>query len=84
MSISLSKENLKLSHGEGEDAGDGRKYKPLKGDFCSSLWAIGSNSKGDQDKVEEPLDAILAEWLAQAFLHSQGISCEMVWTKVSR
>ena len=75
-------QNLKLSHGEGEDATDGGKYEALvKVDAGGGLWAIGSHSNGNDDEVEDPLKTKLVRRLADAFIDPQVISCEMIWAK---
>ena len=53
-------QNLKLSHAEGEDAGDGGKYEAaVKCDSSCGLWAIDFHSNGYSDEVEQPLYAKL-------------------------
>ena len=52
--------NLKLSHAEGEDAGDGGKYEAaIEGDSGGGLWSIDFHSNGYGDEVEQPLYAKL-------------------------
>ena len=64
------KSNLELSHAQGQDADDGGPQEAVKGDVTGGgLWTVGSHSKGDGGKVEEPLDAVLVRGLADALLH---------------
>ena len=78
----MSKQNLKLSHAEGEDAADGGNDEAeAKGGAGGGIWAIGFNGNGNRDEVEEPLYAKLVRGLAKAFVDPQVISSKMIWAK---
>ena len=64
------KSNLELSHAQGQDADGGGQPEAVKGDVTGGgLWTVGSHSKGDGGKVEEPLDTELVGGLADALLY---------------
>ena len=77
----MTKQNLKLSQAEREDAGNGRKFEVIKGDFRGSLWAVGFHSRGDKYKIKYPLYAILVRGLPDAFLNSHVVASDMVCAK---
>ena len=78
----MFKQNLELSHADGEDADGGGQYE--EGDALVKdigIWAIGFHRKGDKCQDVHPLDAKLAPGLSVALLNSHIVSCDMVWAK---
>ena len=77
----MTNQNLKLSKAERDDAGNGRKFEVIEGDFRGSLWSVGSHSRGDKNKIKYPLDAELVRRLPDAFLNAHVVSTDMVCAK---